>query len=58
MKERHNRLSAVKELIKNNRIDNQDALLEMLSKEGYNVTQATLSRDLKMLKAGKISDGW
>lgn len=58
MKERHNRLSTVKELIKNNRIDNQDALLEMLSKEGYNVTQATLSRDLKMLKVGKISDGW
>lgn len=58
MKERHNRLSAVKELIKNNRIDNQDSLLEMLSKEGYNVTQATLSRDLKMLKVGKISDGW
>ena len=33
MKERHNRLSTVKELIKNNRIDNQDALLEMLAKE-------------------------
>ena len=58
MKERHNRLSTVKELIKNNRIDNQDTLLEMLAKDGYNVTQATLSRDLKLLKVGKISDGW
>ena len=58
MKERNNRLTAVKEIIKNNRIDSQDTLLELLAKEGYNVTQATLSRDLKMLKVGKISDGW
>ena len=58
MRERHNRLAVVKELIKNNRIDNQDMLLEMLRVEGYSVTQATLSRDLKMLKVGKISDGW
>ena len=58
VKERNNRLSALKEIIKNNRIDNQDTLLELLEKEGYSVTQATLSRDLKMLKVGKISDGW
>lgn len=58
MRERSNRLAVVKELIKNNRIDNQDTLLDMLKHEGYNVTQATLSRDLKMLKVGKISDGW
>jgi len=58
MKERNNRLSTLKEIIKNNRIDNQDTLLELLAKEGYSVTQATLSRDLKMLKVGKISDGW
>ena len=58
MKERHTRLSVLKELIKNNRIDNQDTLLDLLAKEGFSVTQATLSRDLKMLKVGKISDGW
>lgn len=58
MRERTNRLSVVKELIKNNRLDNQDTLLEMLRAEGFDVTQATLSRDLKMLKVGKISDGW
>ena len=28
-----------------------------LQKEGFAVTQATLSRDLKVLKVGKISDG-
>lgn len=58
MKKRYNRLAVVKEMIKNNRIDNQDKLLEMLKDEGFSVTQATLSRDLKMLKVGKISDGW
>ncbi|MDD4082134.1 MAG: ArgR family transcriptional regulator [Sphaerochaetaceae bacterium] len=58
MRERYNRLGVVKELIKSNRIDNQDSLLEMLKEQGFSVTQATLSRDLKMLKVGKISDGW
>ncbi len=58
MRERQNRLSKIKELIKIHRIDSQDMLLELLVKEGYTVTQATLSRDLKMLKVGKISDGW
>lgn len=58
MKQRYNRLTAIKELIKKNRIDNQDTLLNLLKEEGYEVTQATLSRDLKMLKVGKISDGW
>mgnify|MGYP004451451135 CR=1 FL=1 len=58
MKQRYNRLTAIKDLIKKNRIDNQDALLSLLKDEGFEVTQATLSRDLKMLKVGKISDGW
>lgn len=58
MRERQNRLSKIKEMIKNHRIDSQEMLLELLTKEGYTVTQATLSRDLKMLKVGKISDGW
>lgn len=58
MKERYNRLSVVRDVIKNNRIDSQEALLQKLKEEGYEVTQATLSRDLKTLKVGKISDGW
>ncbi len=58
MRERQNRLAKIKELMKTNRIDSQEMLLELLTREGYNVTQATLSRDLKMLKVGKISDGW
>lgn len=58
MKERHNRLSVIRDIIKENRIDSQEMLLQKLKEEGFEVTQATLSRDLKMLKVGKISDGW
>ncbi len=58
MKQRLNRLAVVKDLIGKNRIENQDILLQMLRDEGFEVTQATLSRDLKTLKVGKISDGW
>jgi transcriptional regulator of arginine metabolism len=57
MKERHARLKAVRKLIKNHRIESQEALLGRLQDEGYQVTQATLSRDLKLLKVGKIFDG-
>ena len=57
MKERHSRLKAIRKLIKNHRIESQETLLSYLQKEGYEVTQATLSRDLKMLKVGKVSDG-
>jgi transcriptional regulator of arginine metabolism len=57
MKERLIRLEAIQMLIKTNRIGSQDALLGLLEKEGFAVTQATLSRDLKLLKVGKISEG-
>lgn len=51
------RLKTVRKLIKNNRIESQEDLLGHLQKEGFEVTQATLSRDLKLLKVGKVSDG-
>jgi transcriptional regulator of arginine metabolism len=57
MKERLARLKAVRKLIKTYRIESQETLLGHLEKEGFIVTQATLSRDLKLLKVGKISDG-
>ncbi|PKL05902.1 MAG: ArgR family transcriptional regulator [Spirochaetae bacterium HGW-Spirochaetae-9] len=57
MKERLERLKVVKTLIKAHRIDSQDTLLQLLSEAGYSVTQATLSRDLKYLKVGKVADG-
>jgi transcriptional regulator of arginine metabolism len=57
VKERQIRLKTIKRIIKTNRIASQEELLRLLAEEGYSVTQATLSRDLKLLKVGKISEG-
>lgn len=57
MKERQIRLAAIKRIIRENRIRSQEKLLTYLEQEGFSVTQATLSRDLKLLKVGKISEG-
>jgi transcriptional regulator of arginine metabolism len=57
VKERYARLEAVRQFLKTDRITSQETLLGHLQQEGFLVTQATLSRDLKMLKVGKISDG-
>lgn len=54
MKERNKRLEAIKEIIAHTTIGSQDNLLESLIDKGFNVTQATLSRDLKQLKITKI----
>jgi len=57
MKERARRLKLIRRLIEENPVPNQDSLLRLLENEGVTVTQATLSRDLKLLRVGKINDG-
>lgn len=57
MRERAERLKAVRRIIKDHRITSQEQLLSILKHDGFVVTQATLSRDLKLLKVGKISEG-
>jgi transcriptional regulator of arginine metabolism len=57
VKERQIRLKTIKRIIKTNHIASQEELLGLLTAEGYTVTQATLSRDLKLLKVGKVSEG-
>ena len=42
------------ELIGKYEIETQEELAEYLNKEGYNVTQATVSRDIRELKLSKI----
>ncbi|MBP3299691.1 MAG: hypothetical protein J6L73_08460 [Muribaculaceae bacterium] len=54
MKNRKRRVELIVDLIKNHCIGSQEELSKMLSDNGYNVTQATLSRDLKMLKTTKV----
>lgn len=44
-------------LIENNDIYTQEELVERLSKSGFEVTQATISRDIRELKLTKISTG-
>ena len=53
MKEKNNRLEALKLLISSQEIGCQEDLLKALSVEGFHITQATLSRDLKQLKVAK-----
>lgn len=56
MKTKVQRLSAIKRIVETKKISSQDELLKKLNKEGYQLTQATLSRDLKYLRVGKIPD--
>ncbi|MDA3950682.1 MAG: ArgR family transcriptional regulator [Spirochaeta sp.] len=57
MRERQQRLKAIRKIIREHRIDSQEALLGHLEQAGFRVTQATLSRDLKLLKVGKQAIG-
>ena len=50
---KNKRLDRIKELIINFDISTQDMLVEMLNADGYNVTQATVSRDIKKLGLSK-----
>ncbi len=57
MNSRTARLKSIKRIIGEYHITSQEELLSFLEKEDVTVTQATLSRDLKLLKVGKVSDG-
>ena len=56
MKTRTQRLLAIRRIIGEGPISSQDELLTKLSRTGFHLTQATLSRDLKFLQAGKRPD--
>ena len=49
------RQNKIKEIIENRDIETQDELLAELSKEGFSVTQATISRDIREMKLTKVS---
>ncbi|MDE6337823.1 MAG: arginine repressor, partial [Muribaculaceae bacterium] len=54
MKKRKKRIDLIIELIRNQCIGSQEELAAALAKKGHPVTQATLSRDLKMLRTTKV----
>ncbi|MBQ3924305.1 MAG: arginine repressor [Firmicutes bacterium] len=50
---RYSRQNMVLELIESNEIETQEQLCQLLRESGYNVTQATVSRDIKELQLVK-----
>ena len=55
MKTKNNRLEALRMIISSQELGSQDELLDALKREGFQLTQATLSRDLKQLKVAKAA---
>lgn len=55
MKSKNGRLQTLRMLISGQELCCQDEVLKALEKEGYKVTQATLSRDMKQLKVAKAT---
>lgn len=56
MKKKAYRLDAIKMIISSKEISSQDELLQALRLESFDLTQATLSRDLKQLKVAKAAN--
>ena len=50
------RLAAIRTIIRENRVTNQEFLRERLVDRGFDVTQATLSRDIRELRLVKVPD--
>lgn len=55
MKNRKKRVEVIVDLISTRCIGSQEELARLLAERGFPVTQATLSRDLKMLKTTKVA---
>ena len=56
MKNKNERLMEIRRLIGSQSISSQEKLMKLLEKKGFELTQATLSRDLKYLKVAKMPD--
>ena len=52
-----NRHQKIIELVDNYEIETQEELADRLKEEGFQVTQATVSRDIRALKLSKVSCG-
>jgi transcriptional regulator of arginine metabolism len=49
------RQAEILEIVKRNRLGSQEALREVLGQRGFDVTQATLSRDIRDLRLVKVT---
>lgn len=55
---KHQRLNAIRDLLSNSLVANQDELRRKLRRRGIHVTQATLSRDIHELRLSKGPGGY
>lgn len=55
MKVKKDRLETLRMIISSRELGSQEELLDALQQEGFKLTQATLSRDLKQLKVAKAA---
>jgi transcriptional regulator of arginine metabolism len=53
MKKKRNRLQIISEILRSSVVGSQEELLKVLAERNCEITQATLSRDLKLLKVAK-----
>jgi len=56
MKAQLQRQVAVRNIVSQNKVTSQEQMLMLLKRKGFNLTQATLSRDIKSLKIVKSPD--
>jgi len=54
---KEHRQAKILEIIRRQEVDTQEELCALLNREGFRVTQATVSRDIRELKLTKISQG-
>lgn len=57
MAEKNERQGAIREIVAARAIASQEELRRQLAKRGWDVTQSTLSRDLRELRLARIPDG-
>lgn len=57
MNSKKERLETIRQVILKEAVCNQEGLLNRLNENGFYITQATLSRDIKQLNIVKINDG-
>lgn len=52
-----NRLEKIMEIIESRDVETQEELVDYLKEAGFNVTQATVSRDIRVLNISKVPNG-
>ena len=56
-KKRNGRQDAIREIVRNKNVRTQRVLVEELKKQGYDCTQATVSRDIADMGLRKLPEG-